>query len=143
MLTAAVGGLAAVAAPHAAAQALIDAAAATPLDDSTPRYLLAENLLRHLSSSPSPSPIADLADSNDFWSNLLRYVSFYFSVLLGTAATASKPVIAALRRSPASAAGVVAVAVVIFLFVSKTVGAKLGVDDGSPDDLSAFLNQMD
>ena len=133
------------AAPHAAA-ALIDAAGvdasasmSMPLMLDTVHHLHASSA----SASPllmSPPAIGDLADSEDFWSNLLRYVSFYFSVLLGTAATAARPVEAALKRSPASAAGVVVAALVLGIFVTKTVGAMLGVDDGSPDDLTAFLN---
>ena len=140
-------GLAALggsAAPHAAA-ALIDAAAgidASSASASASASAAASSLADlHYSPSPLSSPsISDLADSEDFWSNLLRYVSFYFSVLLGTAATAARPVVAALRRSPASAAGVVVAALVVGIFVTKTVGAMLGVDDGAPDDLSAFLN---
>ena len=147
VLAAAVAGLAAfggAAAPHAAA-ALIDAAGvdASASSSSTSMMLAASDLHLHASSSPLLSPssvVGDLADSEDFWSNLLRYVSFYFSVLLGTAATAARPVAAALKRSPASAAGVVVAALVLGIFVTKTVGAMLGVDDGSPDDLTAFLN---
>lgn len=139
VLAAAVAGLAAfggATAPHAAAAAaLIDAAAAGIHVASPSTPLLAD--LNHLHLSPS---ISDLADSEDFWSNLLRYVSFYFSVLLGTAATAARPVVAALKRSPASAAGVIVFALVLGIFVTKTVGAMLGVDDGAPDDLSAFLD---
>lgn len=142
VLAAAVAGLAAfggATVPHAAAAALIDAATAG-VDGSfaLTSSSLADLELHHLHHL-SPS-ISDLAESEDFWSNLLRYVSFYFSVLLGTAATAARPVVAALKRSPASAAGVVAVALVLGIFVTKTVGAMLGVDDGAPDDLSAFLN---
>jgi hypothetical protein len=144
VLVAAVTGLVAVggaAAPHAAAAALIDAAgwdASTMTPSSS--SLAGLHHLHHLDHLLPQPAISDLADSEDFWSNLLRYVSFYFSVLLGTAATAARPVVAALRRSPASAAGVVVVALVLGIFVTKTVGAMLGVDDGSPDDLSAFLN---
>jgi hypothetical protein len=78
---------------------------------------------------------------SDFWANVARYASFFFSVLLGTAATAVKPVLAALRKSPASAAGVLAVAGLTLWAVSATVSLMLGVGEGGsgPDDLGAFL----
>jgi hypothetical protein len=65
-------------------------------------------------------------------------------VLLGTAATAAKPVVAALKRSPASAAGVIVTAGLVLWGVSTTVSLMLGVGDGGsgPDDLGAFLDGL-
>ena len=86
-----------------------------------------------------------LSFQSDFWANVARYASFFFSVLLGTAATAAKPVIAALKKSPASAAGVLATAGLVLWGVSTTVGLMLGVgaDGSGPDDLGAFLDGLD
>ncbi len=63
----------------------------------------------------------------DFWSNILRYVSFFFSVLLGTAYTAIKPIGGFLRK-PVSAVITVAVIIGLYVFVSSTVNAMLGVN---------------
>ena len=63
----------------------------------------------------------------DFWSNILRYVSYFFSVLLGTAYTAIKPIGGFLRK-PVSAVITVAVIIGLYVFVSSTVNAMLGVN---------------
>ena len=63
----------------------------------------------------------------DFWSNILRYVSYFFSVLLGTAYTAVKPIGGFLRK-PVSAVITVAAVIGLYIFVSSTVNAMLGVN---------------
>lgn len=72
--------------------------------------------------------LADLAENSDFWANVLRYISYFFSVLLGTAYVAVKPVAELLRR-PRTAVLVIAAAVLLYLFVSTTVSAMLGLND--------------
>ena len=63
----------------------------------------------------------------DFWSNILRYVSYFFSVLLGPAYTAILPIGGFLRK-PVSAVITVAVIIGLYVFVSSTVNAMLGVN---------------
>lgn len=85
--------------------------------------------------------VTSLAEGESFWANLGRYASYYFSVLLGTAATATGPVIAALKR-PKSAAIVVVVGGAVLYGVSRTVAAMLDLGDTTAaDDLAAFLQQ--
>lgn len=70
----------------------------------------------------------DLAENEDFWANVLRYVSYFFSVLLGTAYVAFKPILELLKR-PTTAVLVVLATVGLYLFVSTTVTAMLGVEE--------------
>ena len=63
----------------------------------------------------------------DFWSNILRYVSYFFSVLLGTAYTAVKPIGGFLKK-PVSAVITVVAVIGLYIFVSSTVNAMLGVN---------------
>jgi ABC-type dipeptide/oligopeptide/nickel transport system permease component len=72
--------------------------------------------------------VADIAENSDFWANVLRYVSYFFSVLLGTVYVALKPVAQLLQR-PRTAVLVIAAAVLLYLFVSTTVSAMLGLND--------------
>ena len=59
--------------------------------------------------------------------NILRYVSYFFSVLLGTAYTAVKPIGGFLRK-PVSAVITIAAVIGLYIFVSSTVNAMLGVN---------------
>lgn len=70
-------------------------------------------------------PLGDLAENADFWGNVLRYVSYFFSVLLGTAYIAIRPIIELLKR-PGTAVLVVAGIAGLVYFVSFTVQARLG-----------------
>jgi hypothetical protein len=79
-------------------------------------------------SGVAPNEIASIAENSDFWANVLRYVSYFFSVLLGTAYVALKPVVELLKR-PTTAVLVVAGAAVLYFFVSTTVSAMLGIND--------------
>ncbi len=63
----------------------------------------------------------------DFWSNVGRYGSYFFSVLLGTAYTAVKPIGGLLRR-PVSAVLTISAIIGLYIFVSTTVTAMLGVN---------------
>ena len=71
-----------------------------------------------------------------------RYGSYFFSVLLGTAYTAVKP-IGGLLRKPATAAATLAALAALLLFVTSTVSAMLGLGGGSELEVRArphFLN---
>jgi hypothetical protein len=83
----------------------------------------------------SANNIADLAENEDFWGNVLRYVSYFFSVLLGTAYVALKPIVELLKR-PTTAILVILGAAGLYLFVSTTVSAMLGVNEFEYDPSS-------
>mmetsp|Transcript_9579 Transcript_9579/g.18996 ORF Transcript_9579/g.18996 Transcript_9579/m.18996 type:complete len:193 (+) Transcript_9579:720-1298(+) len=70
----------------------------------------------------------DLAENEDFWANVLRYVSYFFSVLLGTAYVAFKPILELLKR-PTTAVLVILATLGLYFFVSTTVTAMLGVEE--------------
>lgn len=72
--------------------------------------------------------IFQLAENEDFWSNVGRYGSYFFSVLLGTAYVAVKPLIA-LFKKPVTAAFAVALLIGLYIFVSFTVKSMLGIED--------------
>lgn len=86
-------------------------------------------------SVPSANNIADLAENEDFWGNVLRYVSYFFSVLLGTAYVALKPIVDLLKR-PTTAILVILGAAGLYIFVSTTVSAMLGVNEFEYDPSS-------
>ena len=74
--------------------------------------------------------ISDVAENEEFWGNVLRYISYFFSVLLGTAYVAVKPIIGLLKK-PATAVLVIIGAVLLFTFVSTTVQGMLGMDNNT------------
>lgn len=74
------------------------------------------------------APMYTLAENEDFWANVLRYVSYFFSVLLGTAYVAFKPIVALLKR-PTTAILVIVAFAGLYYFVSTTVKAMIGVDE--------------
>jgi hypothetical protein len=80
------------------------------------------------STDATDSPMYILAENEDFWANVLRYISYFFSVLLGTAYVAFKPIVALLKR-PTTAVLVVAAFAGLYFFVSTTVKAMIGVDE--------------
>lgn len=65
----------------------------------------------------------------DFWSNVGRYGSYFFSVLLGTAYTAVRP-IGGLLRKPVTAVATLAALAALAIFVTTTVSAMLGLNGG-------------
>jgi len=77
---------------------------------------------------PAHWPAADacFGAQDDFWSNVGRYGSYFFSVLLGTAYTAVKP-IGGLLRKPVTAVFTLAALAALAVFVTSTVRAMLGV----------------
>lgn len=76
----------------------------------------------------TPMTLYDIAENEDFWANVLRYVSYFFSVLLGTAYVAFKPILELLKR-PTTAVLVIGAAIGLYYFVSTTVSAMLGVNE--------------
>jgi hypothetical protein len=81
-------------------------------------------LLRRTGARRAPDARVDAQD--DFWSNVGRYGSYFFSVLLGTAYTAVKP-IGGLLRKPVTAVFTLAALAALAVFVTTTVRAMLGV----------------
>ncbi len=75
-----------------------------------------------------PQPLGDLAENEGFWQNVLRYIQYFFTVLLGTAYVAVKPFFALFKRPVTAIIGIGAV-VGLFAFVSFTVSAMLGLSD--------------
>lgn len=76
---------------------------------------------------PVAADIQNLAQDEEFWSNLGRYGRYFVTVLLGTAYTAVKPVAGLLRR-PATAAIVVVTLVGLYFFVTATLNGMLGTN---------------
>jgi hypothetical protein len=129
-LAALVGALALGAAGPAAAA--MDAADAGALGLDTAAY----------SAAHAPALlVGDLAEGEEFWSNVGRYASYFFSVLLGTAYTALRPVAAALKR-PGTAVLVIAGAAGLYIFVSSTVSAMLGINEVPYEPSSIVTPQL-
>jgi len=106
---------------------------------ATPGLALAEHLPSATSSIPRP--IADIAENEDFWANVLRYISYFFSVLLGTAYVAIKPVFELLKR-PTTAILVIIGGAALYFFVSTTVGAMLGMNEIIEYEPSSIVTPM-
>lgn len=70
-----------------------------------------------------------MGTQEDFWSNVGRYGSYFFSVLLGTAYTAVRP-IGGLLRKPVTAVATLAALAALVIFVTTTVSAMLGLNGG-------------
>eukprot|EP00884_Botryococcus_braunii_P003325 jgi/Botrbrau1/12994/Bobra.384_1s0018.1 len=110
-----------------AALFLLTASSAEALSDPGPQYY------------PVAADLNNLAQNEDFWKNLLRYGTYFFSVLLGTAYTALKPIGGLLKR-PVTAVFTLAAIVGLLVFVSTTVKAMLGVSgDNISNDLDYLL----
>jgi hypothetical protein len=80
------------------------------------------------SAAHHPMMIGDLAENEEFWSNVLRYISYFFSVLLGTAYVALRPILELLKK-PGTAVFVVIGTVLLVGFVTITVQGMLGVSE--------------
>ncbi|GAB4822131.1 hypothetical protein N2152v2_009177 [Parachlorella kessleri] len=79
--------------------------------------------------SHSAQVLFDIAEGEaGFWSNVLRYISYFFSVLLGTAYVALKPLVDLFKR-PTTALLALGGIVGLIAFVSFTVNAMLGVTE--------------
>ena len=76
----------------------------------------------------SPNELLQLSGEEDFWGNVYAYIRYFFSVLLGTAYIAFKPIAGLLKR-PVTAFFTVVGLVALFVFVSVTVNAMLGMSD--------------
>lgn len=78
------------------------------------------------------------SEDSEFWVNVSRYGRYFITVLLGTAYISVKPVIELLKR-PKTAFLVVAGVAVLYLFVSTTVQAMLGVSNPLDYQPSSFF----
>lgn len=76
----------------------------------------------------APQELYRLAENEDFWSNMARYSRFFVSVMAGTAYTMLKP-FGRLLKNPITAAVIVGSGVLLYLFISSTLKAMLGLDD--------------
>lgn len=85
--------------------------------------------------------LGDLAENEDFWGNVLRYISYFFSVLLGTAYIAVKPLIE-LMKKPTTAVLVVGGLAGLFFFVSFTVQAMLGMNESIDFTASSIVTPL-
>lgn len=95
----------------------------------------------HAAASSAPQLLGDLAENEDFWANVLRYISYYFSVLLGTAYIAVKPLQELMKR-PQTAVLVVAGVGSLVFFVSFTMQAMLGMNDTIDFTASSIVTPM-
>ena len=82
----------------------------------------------HATTATANVVVTGIAENTDFWANVLRYVSYFFSVLLGTVYVALKPIAELLKR-PTTAVLVLVAGAALYFFVSTTVGAMLGLND--------------
>lgn len=97
-------------------------------------FILPEAAFAAASHNPD-NMVGEVAENADFWSNVLRYVSYFFSVLLGTAYVALKPIVQLLKK-PTTAVLVIVGAIGLYFFVSTTVSAMLGVTEYDYDPSS-------
>lgn len=77
-------------------------------------------------------------DNSEFWVNVSRYGRYFITVLLGTAYISVKPVLELLKR-PKTAFLVLTGVAVLYLFVSTTVQAMLGVSNPLDYQPSSFF----
>lgn len=75
---------------------------------------------------------------SDFWVNVSRYGRYFITVLLGTAYITVKPVLQLLKR-PKTAVAVILGLLALYLFVSTTVQAMLGVSNPLEYQPSGFF----
>jgi hypothetical protein len=75
-----------------------------------------------------PAPVFDLSNEAPFWENVLRYIQYFFSIMLGTVYVMLKP-FAQLLRNPVTGILVIGGAVGLVYGIKITVNAMLGVDD--------------
>lgn len=79
----------------------------------------------------SHNVLMQLSSEEDFWGNVYAYIRYFFSVLLGTAYVAVRP-IAGLFKKPVTAFFTVFALVGLLVFVSVTVNAMLGLSNNEP-----------
>ena len=75
---------------------------------------------------------------SDFWVNVSRYGRYFITVLLGTAYISVKPILQLLKR-PKTAVAVILGLAALYLFVSTTVQAMLGVSNPLEYQPSGFF----
>lgn len=76
----------------------------------------------------SSTPQYDLAENQEFWSNVVRYGRYFVTVMLGTGYVMLRPLRSMMDR-PTTALLAVAGVVGLFIFVKFTLDAMLGLSD--------------
>ena len=92
------------------------------------------NLIHHHSN-----PVLDLAEDESFWANVVAYVRYFFSVLLGTAYMAVKPIQGMMSKNPVSAVAVVAATALLVIWVTTTIKLMIGVDESFTYEASSMV----
>eukprot|EP01025_Chloroclados_australasicus_P043995 TRINITY_DN4732_c1_g1_i1.p2 TRINITY_DN4732_c1_g1~~TRINITY_DN4732_c1_g1_i1.p2 ORF type:complete len:209 (-),score=9.19 TRINITY_DN4732_c1_g1_i1:240-866(-) len=72
--------------------------------------------------------IYDLAQEQEFWSNVVRYIRFFITVMLGTGTVMLKP-IQGILKNPVSAVIFISVVVLAGIGLKFTLNAMLGMDE--------------
>lgn len=70
----------------------------------------------------------DLAEGDEFWSNVVRYMRFFVTVMLGTANVMIRPFVGLFKNPITGILGSVG-AVGAFFFVKFTIEAMLGIQE--------------
>jgi hypothetical protein len=83
-------------------------------------------------------PVGELAENQEFWGNVLRYISYFFSVMLGTGYIMLKPFAALLKRPVTAVLLLVGVAALLY-FINFTVQSMLGVNEVLFDESTSFV----
>lgn len=78
--------------------------------------------------------VADVAQNEEFWSNVARYGRYFVTVMLGTGYVMLKPLEGMLKR-PLTAIAAISAVVALFIFVKFTLDAMLGISE--PFDYTA------
>ncbi|CAG9462265.1 unnamed protein product [Pedinophyceae sp. YPF-701] len=81
---------------------------------------------------------ADLAENEDFWGNVVRYMRYFVSVMLGTGYIFVKP-LANMMKKPTTAIFVIGFAVFTIVFVNFTVQSMLGLNDVQFSEAGSLL----
>lgn len=74
------------------------------------------------------SPLADLAEGEEFWSNVGRYARYFLTVMLGTGYAMTRPIVALFKRPVTALLAVVGIAGTVY-FVKFTLDAMLGISE--------------
>ena len=82
--------------------------------------------------------VGELGENQEFWGNVLRYISYFFSVMLGTGYIMLKPFAALLKRPVTAVLLLLGVAALLY-FINFTVQSMLGVNEVLFDESTSFV----
>lgn len=92
-------------------------------------YLAPTDAATAADAAQHQQPLYTVAEGGEeFWSNVARYARYFFSVLLGTAYVAVKPLLEAFKR-PVTAFTAIAAIVGGAILLKITLNAMLGIDE--------------